>query len=284
MNSLTKLQHLSLGVGSALAGACVLTATAEAAVFSRVIGEFQADFNQPALPNSSSALADIFTQTIDGPVIATSEAAAAFVTLPDKAAELDLAVFSEVSGDSSSLFGLANGETSASGVFFIDQGETFAFDFSLSLELLTSIDNPETESAFAFGNFIFPLFSQGLIDQESTEEFSFLSALQLSAILDTVLDESDFPELFIGDDFEIISEIFQVDNTGLDQGITINITGSYEQTFEQATLIRVQQASFDAVAIAQAVPTPSLLWGILSMGLIGVVKQGRQVLEKKVVA
>jgi hypothetical protein len=202
------------------------------------------------------------------------------VSPPDENAELDLAVLSEVIGDGRNLFGLADGEAAASGFFFVDQGETFAFDLSLNLEVLTSIDNPESESALALGNFVFPLFSQTLTEDGNSGEFGFLSGLEFSALLNTP-GEPSLPEPFIGDGFEITPQLL-VDSVGLEQAYILDVQGRYEQTFAQPTFIRVQQARFNGIAIAQAVPSPSVLWGILSIGAIGIFGQGKRALQSAV--
>lgn len=279
MNIFTSCQRISWGVSSAVISILMLSAAAEAAIFSSVAGGFTANFEQPALENSLSTFTEALSLTTSGPAIATSEATAIFVSPQNEEAALELILLSEAISDGSNLFALAETKAGAAGLFLVDQGDTFSFDFSLSLQLFASVDNPSSESAFVVGNFLFSLFSQTLTAELNPEGFSFLTGIGFSVLLDTA-GESVFLEPLIGEgvDFDINS--FLIDDVGLDQAFIIDIQGSYTQTFEQPTLISLQQTHFDGIAIAQAVPAPSLLWGILSIGIIGIMRKGKQVFVK----
>lgn len=283
MSIYSRCQQAGLGLGSAIVGIAGLSVSAEAAtIFSRAIGDFQVDFDQPALAGGLLTSSDTFTLTENGPAIATGGANALITSPPGENAELDLFVASDVIANGRGLFGLADSEASANGWFLVGAGETFSFDFSLYLEAVTSVDNPIAESALAAIDFTFSLFSQALepdigLPSDLEPELanpSFLSGLQFSALLETP-GENEISGPFIGEGFELFPNVPQfvgVDDIEPQEGVIVDLRGRYEKTFDQATLIQINQAHLRGVAIAQT-PAPSLLWGILSLGIIGVVRQ-----------
>lgn len=264
MNIFLQYWHPGLYLGSAVVGAIAISNPAQAAAFSNVFGELQINFAQPSLPTGTSTITDTFTLTIGGPAIAVSEAIATFQSIPGENAALETTILNEVGGNQP-FFGLADSTAAAAGLFFVDTDEVFAFDFSLTLGLSTSIDDSQKDTAFSLGNVGLALFS----NSPGSTEFNFFDGLQLIAEINTPGKEEE-PLLLVSNNFEITNQTVKRQLGDLDEFLLFDISGSFEKAFSQPTLVQVQGGQLEGLAIAQSVPAPSILWGILGMGGIGI--------------
>lgn len=94
----------------------------------------------------------------DNRVVATADTFAAFITdsIPPSASNLS---FSTVSGDGNNYSGRAESVAAVIGYnFSVGANESFSFNFKASLDLVTSIEDPQFEEASAAGSLSFQLY------------------------------------------------------------------------------------------------------------------------------
>ncbi|MDY7022399.1 MAG: hypothetical protein SWJ54_13750, partial [Cyanobacteriota bacterium] len=228
-----------------------------------------------------STFADTAALVTGAQDIAANTAIANFESSPDGPAVAEGEISSTIDTDDDSFSGIANSVASASGLFLVNPGETFSFDFSFQLALDTSIDNPQKESASALGELGLFLsakpFEPGDLDLDNPDPqeleniflsdvgFNALDSLQLIAELNTVGDEPD-PQALATDGFSGSDLVGGLTLGGLSEEILFDIQGTYSQTFNEATFIKLNGAVLTGHASAQAVPAPSVLWGVLILG------------------
>jgi hypothetical protein len=131
------------------------------------------------------------------------------------------------------------------GTFDIEAGETFAFTFEALLNLSTSVNDPATEEAIAFGNIFLGLFAENAPIP--------FEALLLSG------QKSGLSDAF----FDFAPSSGFTGGAGGNQ-TTFGIRGGFSQTFSQATRLTLREFK-QTNAEVTAVPTPSLLVPLLGM-------------------
>jgi len=153
-----------------------------------------------------------------------------------------------VAGDFGYYLGTAQSEVTLQGVFDIEAGSNFSFDFFGNLALETSIDNPFQESARASGDVLF-----ALIDTSNNQTLDFFS---LEGNVNTPGD-NDFivynksENVFLQDNVTITD----FDFGGNEEFAEAIIFGSYKRYFAtDTTLALVEVKRTKAVA---SVPEPS---------------------------
>ncbi len=139
--------------------------------------------------------------------------------------------------------------------------------------LATAVDNATYESAFALGFLGFSVLeNSGHADSPSL----LLDQLGLLATLDTpgtqdVFDTNLFALFLAGDTGNIVINSLNLERQtgGLKEFRYVEFSGRYSRTFDEDTLVSLVEAKSGVVAVQQ-VPTPSLLWGLMAYGGLGV--------------
>jgi hypothetical protein len=235
-------------------GLSVCIAPSSAAIIAGSAAEVAID-NFSHRPTNTATSAKTYTQIIanKGAVISKANADAFFIS---NCQQLLAANFSEstVKGSSSEYSGLAKSQASILGDFSIDAKETFAFSFQTVLNLLTSVDNSQSERASARGNISF-----SLIDTVSN---ILLDSFEISQSLYS-FKRGDF-SLSSSDNFNPTTINFGFLSEGNTKESVLYTSGVYSRTFDSATslrLVEVKNNIAEAEAEAEAVPEPSTIVG-----------------------
>ena len=269
MNISSRYRSVCLSIGPAVIATWAIAAPAQAAAFSSALGSFQIDFWSSPLDIETATLTDSEAISGDGIADASSDADIDFFIEP-AGGLIEASGESVVTGSGNGFSSFSEGQAIASGIFELDAGETFAFDFSGSLMLKTSIDDPEQESAFASGEFGLLLLNES--DPGAEQEF-----LQIFTFLETLGNE---PEPFVDSQGNFNLTLLNVTQSlgGLEESTSINFEGTYSQKFDRATTFRLQEAGLFLAADAQAVPDPSVVLGLMSLVSYGLLSQLRKLM------
>lgn len=236
------------------------------------------NFNQEAQSSSVFTYPSVLLITPDGSIsnsdnganasvsnntgIVTSEFDALFLTgLPSFASNF---ILNQAVGEGSDYQGSAATESTVIGNFFLDDSAnsqtTFAFDFLVSSNLETSIDNPDFESATSVTDVSFLLVNSD--NQEVVDFLSISSSLTTTgADLLPLVDSSDNfgIDLFSLDDAE-------VGLTLTDENISFELFGVYEREFTSPinlTLIETKHNTATIKAKSAKVPEASSIVSLL---------------------
>jgi hypothetical protein len=143
------------------------------------LADARIDFFNFNTPEATDPNTDSNTNTVaianQGKVEANADANAAFVGIPPAAGNF---ATSDVSGSGSDYIGIAQGDASVSGRFFVQ--ELFSFNFEAFLTLATSVDDATAESAKASGNIVFKLF-----DSTNPHQLTLLDTFSIKGLLDS---------------------------------------------------------------------------------------------------
>lgn len=215
-------------------------------------------------PQSTFTSADTSTLVIsdNGSVIASAFATAIFTLNPASSENYSL---SSASGFGGNYIGLSESISTIAGFnFFVNDQETFAFDFGAFLNLETYIDNPP-EQAIASSNISFLLF-----DSTNQNQWSVLDYFQLSGNLASS-GNTDYLAIESSDAFKYspdpaLSMLF-ADNHKL---ASAQVMGNYSRSFGTARYLSLIE--FKNTQARVAVPVPSSLFGGVCFGLFFVYK------------
>ncbi|MGC8712339.1 MAG: hypothetical protein ACP5RH_08105 [Leptodesmis sp.] len=200
-----------LTVIPALATAAIAALPTQAATFSFARADAEiSNFNQ--IPLGTDATTNTQATSVflspNAAIATVADAQAAFITQPVNPANLAFnfaTAQSQGSGDA--YLGQGNSLATVLGTFSISPKNTFSFSFAARLGLKTSVDNPEAETANAWGSIVFRLFDSntgnlldtfGLTGQSTSQgtpvfqAFSNNSNFAISPSLDT--DKTFFVE------------------------------------------------------------------------------------------
>lgn len=201
----------------------------------------------------------------EGTVISEANADAVFLSNCHQLLATNLSQ-SQVQGDGSNYLGLAESQASILGDFSIDAEETFSFTFQTVLNLLTSVDNPQSERASAKGNISF-----SLIDTVSN---LLLDSFQINGSLDSF----NFPNLTLSysNSFNPTNINFDFLTQGSTNSLKFDTSGVYSRTFNSATNLRLVEvknniavAKSELVSEAEAVPEPTTVLGtVMFLGFL----------------
>jgi len=266
--------------GAAIMGLVAWAAPATADVTAKVEGEFQINFSPMISPVVVSTTAGTFFEELGADVTALAEAAADFTSVPPQNALAEAKIHTDVEGGKPSFFGEAGSLATTSGLFLVEAGEEFYFDFRFDLNLEIGIDDPTFEMAKAIAEAGLFLSSQASDDLDisslNPEEIealfnqdnynpldNFLVSAELSSSNKSFFSFSSTPTFSFGQ--TKIKEDFD----GLNQQLIFDIGGTYRKTFSEATLVKFESAFLGSRVSVQAVPAPSFLWGIVLIGVVG---------------
>jgi hypothetical protein len=173
--------------------------------------------------------------------------------------------FSRANGDGSEYSGLAQSTAAIIGYnFLIDKGETFSFNFKAALNLETSIDNSQFESATAAGNISFKLY-----ETSNPDNWIYLDYFTLSGNLST-MSSNDSLNYEISNSFTLNPSKTALETSFGEQQETAKAStqGIFSRTFNvlsNLTLVeaKTNQAEVNANRGSVSVPESSNILGLL---------------------
>ncbi|MEG3957027.1 PEP-CTERM sorting domain-containing protein [Microcoleus sp. herbarium2] len=202
-------------------------------------------------PKGNGTFTNTYTQTTanNGLVISEAIAEAVFVSNGDG---LLTANHSEtiVQGDGNNYSGLAKTQAIVLGDFDIDAAETFSFHFQTVLDLLTSVDNRESERARARSSISFSLINT--VTNILFDSFEIVSGLGSSS--------GHYFNFSPSNSFNPTAVNFNLMAEGSEAESLLYTSGVYSRKFDSATSLRLVEVN-NNIAEAEAVPEPSTLLG-----------------------
>ncbi len=132
-------------------------------------------------PKENGTFTNTYTQTTanSGSVISEDPADTVFISNSHELLAATLSQ-SKVQGDGSNYSSLAQTQAAAIGDFAIDAAETFSFNFQTVLDLLTSVDNRQSERSSARGSISFGLINT--VTNILLDSFQLASSLDYSVV------------------------------------------------------------------------------------------------------
>lgn len=207
-------------------------------------------------------LTDAFTDTFttDGQVNADADAVANFITNPPISA--NNSSWSRVNGDGSAYSGSAESIAAVIGYDFkVAQGETFSFDFDADLNLTTSIDNPQFETANATGKITLELY-----DTTNQDDWLYLDSFTLSGL--TSLGDNDYLNYDSSNNIKLNpSGTIDTSFGGEQESANASVQGDFSRTFDSLTTLTLVEVKNNQASVS--VPEPSSFLGLL-LGVIGI--------------
>ena len=204
-------------------------------------------------PTDTGTSTNTNTATIanSGSVISQANAEAVFISNCHELLAANLST-SQVTGSGSKYAGLAESQATVIGEFDINAKETFSFNFQTVLNLLTSVDNSQSERARSSGNIFF-----GLIN---TVTNILLDSFQLVGILDS--SGGSYFNLSASNSFHPTAINFNFLAEGSAAKSVFYSSGVYSRTFDSATNLRLVEVKNNiAEAEAEPVPEPTTILG-----------------------
>ena len=264
MNTKHKLiQALILVAAPVLASSALAVSPSRAATFASSTAEFEFEnFSQPPSGTLSFADTNTFSFEENGIAEATADAKAIFLQSSEGGASFN---FTEAFGDNQEYLAFAESESELIGYFEIEADNSFSFDFTADLELVTSIENPP-ENARAGGEIFFLIFD---IDNNSVLEF-----FNLTGNLTTEGD-NDFVALQASNNINFNQESVNPNFGGLEESLEVSVGGSYQRVFTNDTNLALIQSKRNRVLVTAPEPSASLAL-LLSSGVIGAIVKFRK--------
>lgn len=224
-------------------------------------------------PFDSEVITDTFTSTFatDGNVNANADAIANFVTEPPSTFNSS---FSSADGTGNNYSGTADSFAGVLGNFSVNSGETFSFNFNADLNLNTSINNPQIESAIADGTISFALY-----DTSSVDSWMLLDSFTISG--NVASENNDFLNFNSSDGTQLnLSNINLTTNFGGDrESASASTEGFFSRTFDRAANLTLVEVKENRSTVA--VPEPSIILGtVLSIFALGYRAWNRRVSVK----
>ena len=209
-------------------------------------------------------LTDTLTDTFatDGQVNTDVNAEAAFLTDPPVSAN-NLS-YSSVNGNGSEYIGSAETIAAVSGYdFLVNKGETFSFNFDASLNLTTSIDSPQFETANASGSITFKVY-----DTTDRDNWINLDSFTLNGNL-TTSGNNDYLNYHASQNINLNPSATTVDTNfgGERESANATIQGIFSRSFDSLTYLTLVEVKNNQASVS--VPEPSSCLGLL-FGIIGV--------------
>ena len=271
IKSLKHLQKIFLIVSPLVASLSLNLSPTLAATFSfSEAGAFTTNFSHE--PQSTFTSADTSTLVIsdNGSVIAIAFATAIFTLNPASSENYSL---SSASGFGGNYIGLSESISTIAGFnFFVNDQETFAFDFGAFLNLETYVDKPP-EQAIASSNISFLLF-----DSTNQNQWSVLDYFQLSGSLASS-GNTDYLAIESSDAFKYSPDpALSMPFADKHKLASAQVMGKYSRSFGTAKYLSLVE--FKNTQARVAVPVPSSLLGGVCFGLFFVYKV---VTRKKIV-
>jgi hypothetical protein len=234
---------------------------AQAIALSQSIGEFFfSNFSRRPVSTDSSVFTSTLTtgQTTGSDTEAIADADAAFETLPKPQAFNN--VFSSAITDATGS-ALAESEAGIIGSFLIGAGETFSFNFSGFVDLLTFTEQP-SDFATAALETRYSIFSEGDAPSSEPLELDFFSLFAEVSTPDGV----DNVEV-LNSQAVTLDQLDILNDTGAAktaESISVEVSGRYERFFDQPTTLTLAElklgTAFSQSPDAADVPESSSPW------------------------
>ena len=202
-------------------------------------------------PKGNGTFTNTYTETTANNGLVISEAMAEAIFIPSGDGLLT-ANYSEsiVEGEGNSYSGLAKTQGTVLGDFDINAAETFSFKLRTILDLVTSVNNRESERASARGSISFSLINT--VTNILFDSFEIASGLSSSSgHYFNFSPSNSFNPTPIN--FDLMAEGSEVESF-------LYTSGTYSRRFDSATSLRLIQVN-NNIAEAEAVPEPSTLLG-----------------------
>ncbi|MEG4632669.1 PEP-CTERM sorting domain-containing protein [Microcoleus sp. AR_TQ3_B6] len=208
-------------------------------------------YNFSHKPQGNGTVANTYTETTANNGLVISEAMAEAVFLSN-GQELWTKIYSQsqVQGDGNNYSGFAKTQAIVFGDFDIDAAETFSFNLKTVLDLVTSVDNRESESARARGSISFSLIN--------TVTNILFDSFQISSGLDS--STGHYLNFLPSNSFNPTAINFNLIAEGSVVHSSLSTSGAYSRRFDSAASLRLIQVN-NNIAEAEAVPEPNTLLG-----------------------
>ncbi|HCF26381.1 MAG TPA: PEP-CTERM sorting domain-containing protein [Cyanobacteria bacterium UBA11049] len=203
-------------------------------------------------------LTDTFTDKLvtNGQVNDDAITEAAFLT--DSPVSANNLSYSSVNGNGSEYFGSVETIAAVSGYdFVVNKGETFSFNFAAGLNLATSIDNSQFETANASGNITLRVY-----DTTNRDNWINLDSFTLSGNL-TTSGNKDYLDYQTSQNISLNPSVTTIDtNFGGDrESANAAIQGIFSRTFDSVTNLTLVEVKNNQASVS--VPEPSSFLGLL---------------------
>lgn len=256
---LPSLKKFLLIVSPVLASSVLLISPGQAATFALSEGELVfSNFSQSPMSTLTDTNTNAVVISDYGNVFTEAESMAFFGGTPTQALNFSSSV---AGGDNTAYLGMAESEATIRGVFDIDKDSVFSFDFATNLNLATSVDRPERESASAGGELFFALFD--------VEENTILDSFSLAGDL-TKQGNNNFIGYQKEGNVILTHSNTDYDFVGNQKLAMADVDGYVKRYFTHPTTLALVQVKSNEVMVST--PEPSIIVGlIVSSGIIGVV-------------
>lgn len=214
-------------------------------------------------PSSITTLTDARTVTIstNGQVTADANSSANFIASAfTPLTQANNSSLSTTNGQGREYFGLAQSFAQVIGYDFVVDRETFSFNFDSFLDLKTSIDYPNFESANAAGGIFFQLFD--------SQTGSLLDFLTIAANLETP-GQGDFLKYDKSSHINFKQDTsFSESFGGQKESATASVRGQYSRKFDSLTYLTLVEIKTNQANV-KATPESSSIVALLFLCLIG---------------
>ena len=259
--------QLAAALATSIGTTALLAMPGAAFTFSSSEAMFKLD-NFSTLPLDVAAVHTTQTQALapDGLVKSNADAKALFLAdaLNPSSSQANGSSSSVVNGSGNSYSGLAQSVAQVVGYsFLVTGGETFSFNFTNTLNLKTSIDQPGIETASAIG-----VLGLGLYDAADPNNLMLLDFLTIAGSLDSDTSNTLTVDHSAGIAFTAKQTALDSVADGKQASASASVQGALSHFFANSTaLLVVEYGSNQATA---AVPEPSsILAPLVCIGLLG---------------
>lgn len=255
-----------LSITSIVASTAIASSPVLAATLANSEAQFQLN-NFSHKPQTTSTFADtkgFTTAAPPGGDVRNSARSLAF--FPPQTPSALSSSFSLSFGEGRNYSGEVQSEAQVLGTFAIEAGETFSFDFASSLDLETSIQDPQTEGATAAGDISLLLLDNATV----LDDFLVLGNLS------TPGDTSDFLLSDISDNITLTNNSQTTSFGGNEEFATISVRGSFERSFNRPTNLTLIQGQMNSASVADppvSVPEASFGLALLVLSAVSTLKR-----------
>jgi hypothetical protein len=216
-------------------------------------------YNFSHRPKGNGTVTNTYTETTANNGLVISEAMAEAVFLSNgQGLWTKNSSQSQVQGDGNNYSGFAKTQAIVLGDFDIKAAETFSFNLKTVLDLVTSVDNRESERASARGSISFSLINT--VNNLLLDSFEIANGLDSSS--------GHYLNFSPSNSFNPTAINFNLMAEGSGVKSRLSTSGAYSRKFDSATSLRLVEVN-NNIAEAEAVPEPSTLLGTaIFLGLI----------------
>jgi hypothetical protein len=166
-------------------------------------------------------------------------------------------------GRGNSYFGLAQSQATVAGEFSIKAGETFSFEFSANLAMLTAVENPLGEIATASADLSLILF-----DTTNNIVLDYFTAFSKIATSAYPTESADFFGYKNSENININPNQDISFGDSYEESVAASFIGSYQRSFESDTRLILIETKTNQVTVKSPEPSNTLAL-LLGLGLTG---------------